>query len=149
MKVSYKGDYALKVILDLSEQYMCELVHIEDISQRQDIPKKFLEQILLALKKGGFVQSKKGPNGGYFLTRHPKEIYLGEVLRYVEGPLLPISCLDPNAAAGCDFVPKCVFYEIWQKVSLAIEEIIDDINFEQIMKRAADLSQIEVINYHI
>ena len=94
MNISYKGDYSLKIILDLTFYYPDTMVHIEDISKRQDIPRKFLEQILLQLKRGGFVESKKGPNGGYFLAVAPKDILLGDVIRFVEGPIHPVSCID-------------------------------------------------------
>ncbi|MCP3932063.1 MAG: Rrf2 family transcriptional regulator, partial [Bacteroidetes bacterium] len=83
----------MKIILYLSNIYPEGTAHIKQIAESQDIPKKFLEQVLLLLKKGGFVQSKQGPKGGYFLARAPEEIYLGEVVRFLEGSIHPISCI--------------------------------------------------------
>ncbi|NQU66140.1 MAG: Rrf2 family transcriptional regulator [SAR324 cluster bacterium] len=129
MKITYKTDYSLKIILDLTRYYPGELVHIADLSQRQDIPKKFLEQLLLELKKGGFVQSKKGPNGGYFLTRDPAQISLGEVVRFVNGPIFPISCIDPDVEQYCSFKAKCAFVGIWRKVERETSKIVDVVSF--------------------
>jgi len=149
MKVSYKCDYALKIILDLADYYQHQLEHRSDIAKRQDIPEKFLEQILRDLIKGGFVQSKKGPNGGYALSRPPAEISLGEVIRFIEGPVYPISCVDPEAHSACDFIPKCAFYDIWKEVGEAIVGIIDNIDFEQIQQKTSELKEKVSITYHI
>jgi len=86
MRVTYKGDYALKTILDLALHYERGPVTIHDLARRADIPIKFLEQILLNLKRGGFVQSRRGKIGGYFLARPPAGIKLGEVVRFIDGP---------------------------------------------------------------
>lgn len=149
MKISYRTDYSLKVILDLSNHYDRRLVHIDELSKRQDIPRKFLEQLLLSLKKGGFVQSKKGPNGGYSLTWHPEKIMLGDIIRFVEGTVYPISCIDPKAKQTCDFMSKCVFTGIWREVEEAISGIIDRISFADLLKKEARMLKQIVINYEI
>jgi Rrf2 family protein len=149
MKISYKGDYALKVILDLSNNYPGGAVHIEEIANRQDIPRKFLEQILLELKKGGFIQSKKGVNGGYFLARRPKEILLGEVIRFIEGTTYPISCIDPTAPKTCSEINRCVFYPIWQKIGSRVTSMVDNINFEQLQEEDLRIKGKSAISYHI
>lgn len=149
MKISYKGDYALKVILDLSNNYSEGLVHIEEIANRQDIPRKFLEQILLELKKGGFIQSKKGANGGYFLARRPKEISLGEVIRFIEGTTYPISCIDPTAPKTCAETNRCVFYPIWQKIGSRVTSMVDNVNFEQLREEDLIIKGKSVITYNI
>jgi Rrf2 family protein len=149
MKISYKCDYATKIILDLSENYPNNLVHIEDIARRQNIPRNYLEQILLSLKRGGFVQSKKGPKGGYSLTRRSKEISLGDVVRFIEGSIYPISCVDPQASRTCDEVSRCALSGVWKEVGDAISNIVDNVNFEQIMDRTRKIRRKEVINYYI
>lgn len=130
MKITYKGDYSLKVVLELACSYPHKLVHIEEISRKQDIPRKFLEQILLNLKRGGFLVSKKGARGGYTLARAPKDITLGEVVRYIEGSVYPISCIDCDAPSTCDVLSSCVFAPYWREVGDAISHIIDSVNFE-------------------
>ena len=149
MNISYKGDYSLKIILDLAFYYPDSLVHIEDLAKRQDIPRKFLEQILLELKKGGFIQSKKGPNGGYYLTKAPKDISLGEIIRFIEGPIHPISCINKNLPQTCSEAGTCAFYPIWNDVSKAISDIIDNINFSQIKEKSIKLKEEQAIMYYI
>ena len=83
MRISFKGDYALKTILDLSLNYGKRQVKISDIANRQDIPIKYLEQLLLLLKGAGYVNSKRGSQGGYFLTKQPEKITLGEIIRLI------------------------------------------------------------------
>ncbi len=132
MKITYKGDYSLKVVLELACSYPEKLVHIEEISQKQDIPRKFLEQILLNLKRGGFLISKKGAKGGYSLARDPKEITPGDVVRYIEGSVYPISCVDKNNPSLCAELTDCVFAPIWKEVGDSISTIIDSKNFEDL-----------------
>ncbi|MCP4751419.1 MAG: Rrf2 family transcriptional regulator [Proteobacteria bacterium] len=150
MKISYKTDYCLKIILDLAKNYHpLRLVHLTELSSRQDIPRKFLEQLLLMLKKGGFIQSKKGPKGGYSLTRDPAQIRLGEVIRFVEGSFYPISCIDPAVEQGCDFEPKCVFAGIWKTVEKAVSGIVDPIDFADLVKKETRLLENVVIDFQI
>lgn len=135
MQISYKTDYSLKIILYLSGCYPDGTAHIKQIADAQDIPKKFLEQILLLLKKGGFVASKQGPRGGYFLTKPPAEIAVGDVIRFVEGPIHPISCIAPGAEESCSFASTCVFRDIWLDVETAIANVIDTISFSDLLER--------------
>lgn len=135
MQISYKTDYSLKVILYLSDRYPDGTAQIKQISDAQDIPKKFLEQILLLLKKGGFVASKQGPHGGYFLTKAPAEIAVGDVIRFVEGPIHPISCIAPGADECCNFATTCVFRDIWIDVETAISNVIDTVTFHDLLER--------------
>ncbi len=149
MRISYKTDYSLKIILDLSNHYNSGLVHIGEISERQDIPKKFLEQLLLGLKKGGFVQSKKGPNGGYSLTTEPGNIKLGDIIRFVEGTIYPISCIDPSARQDCEFRARCVFTGIWRDVEAAVSDIIDSFSFADLLKRETRIMERMSGDYEI
>lgn len=89
MKLTSKTEYALLALTDLTRNYQKEPVHIHDIAQRSDIPQRFLEQIMLLLKRGGFVKSKRGKNGGYELARSPSKITLAHVIRFFEGALAP------------------------------------------------------------
>lgn len=130
MKITYKGDYSLKVVLELACSYPDQLIHIEEISRKQEIPRKFLEQILLNLKRGGFLVSKKGAKGGYALARAPREITLGEIIRFIEGSVYPISCIDCDSPTPCSVLSSCVFAPVWRDVGDSISKIIDSINFE-------------------
>lgn len=135
MKITYKGDYALKTILALAADYGCGPVAINDLSRRLDIPTKFLEQILLGLKREGFVESRRGKIGGYALARHPSKIILGQVVRFVDGPIEPIACVNKKYS-GCHDLGSCVFRGIWEEVNSATADIIDNITFEELLKRS-------------
>jgi Rrf2 family protein len=147
MQITYKGDYSLKAILYLSTQYHKDVVAIHDIAQKLDIPVKFLEQILLELKRGGFVDSKRGINGGYFLSQPPKEIKVGDVVRFVDGPIEPIACANKGKAyKGCRDIYHCLFRDIWIKVALANSQIVDNITFEDLSNK---IKKVEGVSYTI
>jgi Rrf2 family protein len=139
MHITYKGDYALKTILDLALHYGRGVVTIHELAERLDIPIKFLEQILLDLKKGGFVESKRGKVGGYFLAKIPSQIKLGEVIRFIDGPIEPIACVEKKYS-GCYDVYKCIFRNIWQEVTQATSKIIDNVTFEDLAKKVGKFS---------
>jgi Rrf2 family protein len=146
MRITYKGDYALKTILDLSLHYGNSPVTIHDLAKRADMPIKFLEQILLDLKRGGFVESRRGKIGGYLLARPPSRIKLGEVIRFIDGPIEPIACVDKKYK-GCNDISGCVFRDIWHKITESTSSIINNITFEDLAKKSRDSHAAFV--YHI
>jgi len=135
MKITYKGDYALKAVLDLSLHYKNGVVTIQDISKRADMPLKFLEQVLLDLKRGGFVTSRRGKEGGYLLAKAPSQITVGDVVRFIDGPIEPIACVEQKYT-GCSDMYKCVFRKIWQEVAQSTSSVIDNVTFEELVKEA-------------
>jgi Rrf2 family protein len=136
MKISYRGDYALKAVLDLALHYNQGVVTIPDLARRADVPVKFLEQVLLDLKKGGFVDSRRGINGGYLLARHPKSIKLGGVIRFIDGPIEPIACVE-KGYAGCNNIYNCVLRKVFQEVTAATADILDRVTFEDLADQAS------------
>ncbi len=137
MKLSYKSDYALKALLELAiryEQDKTRIIPINEIAKFGDMPKKFLEQILLTLVRGGFVKSKRGSGGGFILAKQPGEITIGDVLRFVEGPIGPIACVN-DSYKGCQDVKGCVFRSVWKEVAGAISIVIDTLTFEELILR--------------
>ena len=134
MKITYKGDYALKALLDLALHYDQGVSTINDVAKRIDAPVKFLEQVLLDLKKGGFVESKRGNVGGYQLAKDPSSITIGQVVRCIEGPIEPIACVE-KGYSNCVDLHKCVFKNIWQKVAHATSSIIDNISFSNLVSQ--------------
>lgn len=132
MHITYKGDYALKTMLGLALHYGNGVVTIHDLAKRLDIPLKFLEQVLLDLKRGGFVESKRGKIGGYLLAKLPSRIKLGEVIRFIDGPIEPIACVEKKYT-GCKDLYSCLFREIWKEVAGATAKIIDNITFEDLV----------------
>lgn len=141
MKLTYKGDYALKAVLDLALHYDKELVTSHDMAKRIDAPAKFLEQVLLDLKKGRFVESRRGNIGGYLLSKPPAKITVGDVVRYIDGPIEPISCVKEKYS-NCVDIKKCVFKEIWQKVYKSTSEIIDNVTFEDLVTQVINRKQV-------
>ncbi len=131
MKITYKGDYALKAVLDLALNYG-SIVTIHELANRTQVPFKFLEQVLLDLKKAGFVESRRGKIGGYLLAKSPAEITVGEVVRFIDGPIEPIACVE-KGYKGCTDLYRCVFRKIWQDVGRATSGIVDNITFEKLV----------------
>lgn len=137
MKISYKGDYALKAVFELSLKYyedQSSVVPINDIAKFGDMPKKFLEQILLNLSRGGFVKSKRGINGGFYLAKHPSQIRIGDVIRFIEGPIEPIACVK-DGYRGCKDTKDCILRGVWKEVSGAISVVVDSLTFEELVLR--------------
>ena len=134
MRITYKGDYALKALLDLALHYEQGLTTIHDLAKRIDAPVKFLEQVLLDLKKGGFVESRRGNVGGYQLAKDPADITLGQVVRFIDGPIEPIGCVE-KGYSNCVDLNKCVFKNIWLKVAGATADIIDNISFSDLARQ--------------
>ncbi len=146
MRITYKGDYALKAVLDLALHYDKGVVTIHDLAKRTDTPIKFLEQVLLDLKKGGFVESRRGKVGGYLLAKPPSQIKLGDVVRFIDGPIEPLACVE-RGYSGCNDIYKCIFRNIWREVTRCTSGIIDNITFEDLVKQVK--SQKETIVYQI
>ena len=123
MNISVKSEYALKAILDLASRPITEPVKIADIARRQKIPQKFLELILASLKQGGFVESRRGAEGGYRLARPAGEITVGQLLLYVENN-------KKNTRAELD-----AFTDLWKRVDTAISDIIDHTTFAEMERQ--------------
>lgn len=150
MHISYKGDYALKAMLELALQYPKGVMTITDLAKRADIPFKFLEQVLLDLKRAGFLQSRRGTRGGYLLAKNPAKITLGQVIRFIEGPIEPIVCANRKSIyKGCKDIYNCVLRDIWVRVSEATSEIVDKITFQDLVKRVRSRRKKEVSDYSI
>jgi Rrf2 family protein len=146
MKITYKGDYAIKTVLELALRHGEGVQTIHELAKKIDAPIKFLEQVLLDLKRGGFVQSRRGKAGGYVLTRKPGEIRLGEVIRYMDGPTGPIACVEEHYK-GCKEVNRCILKTVWKDVDRAVSGIVDSVTFEDLAKR--NKSEEEVLNFTI
>src|SRR5919109_2386344 len=123
MNISVKGEYALQAIFDLAAQRAGEPVKIADIARRQKIPQKFLELILAGLKQGGFVESRRGAEGGYLLARPAEAITVGEVLRYVEGHKTK---RRPKATTPLS--------DLWERVESAVSGVIDRTTFAELVR---------------
>jgi Rrf2 family transcriptional regulator, cysteine metabolism repressor len=136
MRLSTKGEYASRAMLELATRYAAGPQHIHDISMAQDIPERFLEQILLQLKRAGYLRSRKGPQGGYFLSRSPERISVAEVIRVMDGPLAPIDCVSVTAHELCPKEDTCGLKGLWKETRDAIAAILERTSLADLVARA-------------
>ena len=132
MKVSTKGRYALRLMIDIAEYGKGGTpVRLKDVAERQNLSGKYLEQIIAVLNKAGYVRSIRGPQGGYLLSRKPSEYTAGMILRLTEGSLAPISCLEDEAA--CDRMDDCATVKLWRLLNDAINNVVDSVTLEDLV----------------
>ncbi len=148
MRVSAKGEYAIRALLDLALHDGETLSPIQDIAARQRIPQRYLEQVLLQLKRVGLLQSKRGSAGGYRLGRSPERITVGDVLRAVEGAPEGGDVLRPRGrATGGD--PAAELGDLWREVADAVASVVDRVTLEDLRRRAEDRRSAARPMYHI
>lgn len=133
MKISTKGRYALRLMLDLALTEGEAPVSLRDVARRQDISDKYLEQIITPLARAGLVRSVRGAGGGYLLTRAPEEYTVGEILRILEGSLAPVSCAEDKGC--CGRADRCVAQEVWEQIAEAVSGVVDHITLADLVKR--------------
>jgi Rrf2 family transcriptional regulator, cysteine metabolism repressor len=141
MNISVKGEYALQAIFDLASNANTEPVKIAEIARRQKIPQKFLELILANLKQGGFVESRRGAEGGYLLAKRAESIAVGDVLRFVEG--------RQEERARQRRLCDSPFSDLWEQVDLAIDTVLDSTTFAQLVRDWTEKHQRFVPNWEI
>jgi Rrf2 family protein len=132
MKISTKGRYALRMMLDIAQHNTGEPVSIRDVSERQEISVKYLEQIVSALVRAGYLRSIRGPQGGYLLAKRPSEYTVGDILRVTEGNLQPVDCLvdDENQ---CSRANICITLRLWRELDEAIKGVVDKYTLEDLV----------------
>ena len=149
MKISARDEYACSAVLELSLNYDSEApVRVQDIAQRQNIPMKFLFQIMQILKRVDIVRSRRGTEGGYVLTRAPNQITVGDVIRAMSGPFVQLSCLESgNFLDDCGKQNMCQFKPIWAEVDRAIGSVLNSVTFEELVRRSRSTQR--QLMYHI
>ncbi|MBQ3939829.1 MAG: Rrf2 family transcriptional regulator [Oscillospiraceae bacterium] len=136
MKISTKGRYALRMLIDLAMHQSEGYVSLKDISERQDISKKYLEQIVPMLNRNGILRTNRGNRGGYMLAKQPCECTVGAILRATEGNLAPVSCLDAPVN-DCPRAAQCPTLFIWEGLNRTVSEYLDSITLQDILNRYA------------
>ncbi|NPV82021.1 MAG: Rrf2 family transcriptional regulator [Candidatus Aminicenantes bacterium] len=144
MRLSTRGEYASRAMLELAVRYGQGPVPIRIISLSQAIPQQFLEQILLLLKRAGYVKSKKGPAGGYYLSRPPAEINVAEVIRVMDGPLAPINCVSVMEHEPCPLEERCGLKWLWKEVRDMVAAHLEKTSFEDVLKRQLMINQTAI-----
>lgn|SRR5450830_297114 len=133
MRLSTRGRYSTRLMIELAFHYGERLVLLKDISNSQEISLKYLAQLIMPLKIAGLIKASRGAHGGYFLSKHPKDIKLSEIIAAVEGPLNLVECVDNPAI--CNRSNFCATREIWTEISNKFFETLDSYTLQQIMER--------------
>jgi Rrf2 family cysteine metabolism transcriptional repressor len=141
MRISTRGRYALRAMVDLAQYGANGPVSRKDMSERQEISADYLAQIFTHLQAAGLVEGVKGPGGGYRLTRDPSSIRPGDIVRAVEGPVAVVHCTLPCADEGpnCQRVDRCVTHLLWKRVSEAVTEVLDSVTLKDLADQAKAL----------
>ncbi len=135
MRLSTKAQYAVRALVDLALHSGGKPVALREISQREDIPLNYLEQLFLRLKNGRIITSVRGPGGGYILARSSAQITISEIVATVEEPLNPVSCLD-EAGGSCSRGTRCVTHDVWKGLGEKIRGFLDAIKLEDLVSDA-------------
>lgn len=133
MRISTKGRYALRVMIDLTLNYKGEYISLKDIAERQGISIKYLEQIILLLNKAGYLETARGYKGGYKLAKEPKEYIIGNILRTTEGNLSPTECVTCDGT--CIHQKDCKTYSFWKGLDNVIKDYVDSKTLDDLIKQ--------------
>jgi len=146
MKISTKGRYAVRVMLDLALNHTGECIKVRDIAARQGISEKYLEQIIAVLNKAGYVKSVRGARGGYKIARSPEEYTVGMILRLTEGSMAPVACLEEDAEE-CERCDTCETLQVWKELYDAVNQVIDNVTIADLVEKHR--MRVENLDYSI
>ena len=148
MNLSQKCQYGLRAAFELAKRFGQGPVSAKEIADVQAIPPRFLEQILSQLKQAGYVESRRGVQGGYFLGRQPEKTTVGELIRFFEGPLTPVRCIAGSNGADCPLIGQCAFEDLWVRAQRAIEGVYDNTSLADLVNEH-DAPGTSTTNYTI
>jgi len=140
-RISTKGSYGLRAVLDIAENSGDRPVPLKDIAERQEISEGYLEQLLTSLRKAGIVKSIRGQYGGFVLAKSPRDITVGEIIRILEGPIAPMDCVQDGSYASCEQISSCVLRLVWLKLKEKIQDAVDSITIEDLAAEAEQKQQ--------
>ena len=144
MRISTKGRYALRMMVDLAERKNDGYIALKDIAKRQGISKKYLEQIVSAFNQSKLLRAERGSQGGYMLTKDPAKCTVGEILRLTEGSLAPVACVDQDPAV-CERSADCPTFPVWQGLARVINEYLDGITLQDILDKKHEQDEFSYI----
>jgi len=133
MRLSTKGQYAVRAMVNLAGHNGKKPVNLKDISDGEGISLSYLEQLFVKLRRGNIVKSVRGPGGGYVLAKPSSQISVGEVISVVEEPLNPVACLDKDSS-GCERAPSCTTQNVWKGLAEKISEFLNSISIEDLSR---------------
>lgn len=149
MKLSTKGRYGIKAMLDLALHNDKGPVTLKNIAERQEISENYLEQLFAVLRKAGHVKSVRGAQGGYLLSQSRDSITVGSILRSLEGSLAPVECVVENDPIKCDRSDICVTKLIWEKIRDSVNDIVDSITLGDLVEEYKKSNSVDGFIYHI
>ncbi len=141
MSLSQKCQYAVRAVLELAKKHGSGPVTIGDIAAEQAIPARFLEMILNELKQGGHVGSRRGIRGGYFLVTPPNQLNVGEIIRFIDGPLDPVKCVNIQDGKPCRLKDGCALVGLWTRAKNAVEEVYEKTTFQDLVEAEREAQQ--------
>jgi Rrf2 family cysteine metabolism transcriptional repressor len=136
MKLSTKGQYGLRALLDMAVYQHQGPVALNNIADREGISEGYLEQLMMPLKRAGIVKSVRGAQGGYLLSKAPKDVTVGEIIRVLEGPIAPVACVNEDFPEACERSSSCVTKLVWAKVRDSISEVLDSYSLEDLVQES-------------
>ncbi len=142
MKISTKGRYALRMVVDLAVHSDEKFISLKDIAERQNISKKYLEQIVPMLNRSGILKTNRGNQGGYMLIKSPSEITVGDILRATEGSLAPVSCLEYDEN-DCPRKDRCPTLFLWEGLYKTVTAYLDGVSIQDIIEKNNDKSDFD------
>jgi len=134
MSVSVKCQYGLRALFELARRKDQGLVRLQDVAEAQEIPQRFLENILNQLRQGGFVDSRRGKDGGFMLLKAPSQITVKDVVSFIDGPIYPVECAGATPLRKCPFQGSCVFNGLWTEARRSLENVYEGTTLEDLLQ---------------
>ena len=141
MKISTKGEYGIRALLELTHRYGEGYVQSSDIAEARGVPENYLYQLLITLRKAGIIRSRRGPQGGHMLAKAPSDISVADAVIALEGPLAPLSCVQDHIVDDCPYNDECAMREVWLEVTEATREILERTTFDTLVEREKERRQ--------
>ena len=138
MSISVKCQYGLRALFELAKRRDQGLVRLQDVATAQEIPQRFLENILNQLRQGGFVESRRGKDGGFLLLKSPDQISVRDIVLFIDGPIFPVECSGETPVRKCAFQGNCVFNSLWNEARLALETVYQNKTLQDLLDAARD-----------
>ena len=149
MKLSTRGKYGVLAMIDMATHYSEGIVTLSSIAKRQNISGSYLEQLFAVLKKTNLIESIRGSQGGYMLAKNPQDITVGQILRALEGSLVPVDCVEEDKAVKCSRTDICITRFVWKKIKDSINHTVDSITLENLAEECSKQSRMENQLYYI
>jgi len=140
LRLSTKGEYGLRAMFELAKHYGKGPLPLKVVAERQDLSEPYLEQLFGILRRGGLVQSVRGAQGGYVLSKSPSSIKIGDIIRVLEGPIVPVDCVsdENDSDEACVRFDNCIARNVWEKVRKSITDVLDSMTLESMLKEYQD-----------